>query len=149
MTILSRIEADLLTARRAGNATVRDALSFLLSESRAPGKNNGNRDSTDAEVIVVIRKLLTGANDTVSALAGTPRESEIAAVEAYIALLSEYLPAQLSLAQLTAEITKLIADQEPSPKLIGVVMGKLKTEWPGQFDPAEASRIARLLMARE
>jgi uncharacterized protein YqeY len=152
-TILQQITADITAARKAGNPDERDALVFLLAQARRPGKDNGNRDSTDNEVIGVIRKLISANDETVKVLTGTNRAAEIPLIEGGSVRMKRYLPAQMSEDEIRLHIQKFItgqnwSDEKRSMKWMGDVMTMLKETKPNQYDPGTASRIARELLAQ-
>jgi uncharacterized protein YqeY len=65
-----------------------------------------------------------------------------------ISLYDKYLPEMLTDIQLTEIITALISElPEKSPKAMGVIMGKLKTEYLGRYDGTIASKLVKDLLA--
>lgn len=147
MSILEKIEAELITARKERKAPVSAFLSFVVSESRRVGKDAGNRDSTDDEVIAVIRKMIARNEENLTLTKG---EDKNAVWQNKI--LTGFLPTQLD----DAEVEKLVrdfvtgqnwTDEQKSPKMMGSVMSMLKECYPGQYNPQAASTIARRLLS--
>ena len=56
MIIIERIDADSIAALKAGNKDLRRVLVFLSAEAKKIGKDDGNRQSTNEEVVRVLRK---------------------------------------------------------------------------------------------
>jgi uncharacterized protein len=94
----------------------------------------------------VIRGITKGLNETIAQITGTPRESEAQTLRDDIARLEGYLPAQLGEAQLRTLIEGLIGEQPKSLKLMGSIMGKLRADHDGEYDPTVASRITKALL---
>lgn len=130
-TLIEKIREDQLHARKNNIRPARSVLTTLLGEAEMVGKNDGNRQSTDAEVLRVISKFVQNAKDTITAL---PAGSEqIAVLQAEIDVLSVYLPAMLSQEQLDAVISARIAElgAKANP---GSVIAHLKEHYPNQYD---------------
>lgn len=137
MLLIEKIKSDSLIARK--NKLKESALLVtLFAESAKIGKDSGNRDTTDSEVISVIKKFIEGARETIR-LGGNREELEFE-----ISILEKYLPEQLSYDELFAIISKIV--EEKSPKNMGVVMGILKTEYANLYDGAIASKIVKELL---
>ena len=64
MTLLAKLKADSLQARKDGNKVAANLLVTLVSEATMVGKNAGNRDSTDEEVQRVVKKFLDNTIET-------------------------------------------------------------------------------------
>lgn len=130
-TLIEKIREDQLHARKNNIRPARVVLTTLLGEAEMVGKNDGNRQSTDAEVLKVISKFVQNAKDTITAL---PAGSEqIAVLQAEIDVLSVYLPAMMSQEQLDAVISARIAElgAKANP---GSVIAHLKEHYPNQYD---------------
>lgn len=142
MSLLNKIKDDSLTARKARETVKGLFLTTLFAEAAKVGKDAGSRESTDEEVLDVIRKFIKNTNDTVAALAGAEGEKVAARDQllAELVLLKGYLPSQASedeVKAVIAEAVKCLA--EVSPKQMGVVMGALTAKFAGNFDKKAAS----------
>ena len=147
MSLLETIRAERAKARRDSKPEVSAFLAFVVSESEKVGKDSRPpRESTDEDVIGVIRKTI-GTNEQNIAL--TKGEDKNAAWQNK--LLNSLLPAQMSDEDVEREVKKMIeASLVPKdPKLIGVLMSSLKTQFPGQYNPRTASEIVRRLLTEE
>jgi uncharacterized protein len=142
MSILQQIRADKLAARKSGDSLRSSLLITLDSEASKVGKDKENRESTDEEVVQVIRKFLKGLEETSEALkkSGRPTEQQ----ESEKAILSAYLPKQLSTDELTAVIAGFVAQlPEKKPDQLGKIMAALKAQYPGLYDGKSASELIK------
>lgn len=153
-SLLQRIRNDSLAARKAAHVA-RDEASKTLESNRASflitlfaeasrkGKDDGNRESSDIEVVGVVKKFLDNANDTLKALGDSAPEQR-ARVEAEIAILKGYMPAQVDVETVKAAIAEIVAGlAEKSLKQMGSVMGQLTGRFGAAFDKATASGLVR------
>lgn len=147
--MLKRIQDDALAARKARETDKGKFLTTLFSEAAMEGKNDGNRESTDAEVTTVIKKFLKNNKDAQAAMGqpdgDTPaRAASRAQLVLEQALLEAYLPAQASVADVTAAVQDILAAMpDVSIKQMGAVMGKLQAKFGDNFDKALASKLVK------
>lgn len=137
MSLLQTIRNDQLNARKAKETLKASLLTTLLGEAIAIGKNDGNRETTDAETIAVIKKFIKNINDTL-----VHREEESLIAERDI--LKEYLPKQLSSDELINIVSAFVEQNDlEGSKGVGAVMKYLKQNYEGQYDGAMASQVTR------
>lgn len=143
--LLEQIRSDMITAKKARETAKARSLATLLGEAQMVGKTKGNRETTDEEVVQVVKKFLKGIVECES-LRSNSEMSEQTYNE--IKLFKGYLPTQLTEEQMTSEI-KLIIDEAglSAPKQMGIVMKTMNEKFPGRFDGATASHIARLILS--
>ena len=166
MTLMQILRADALQARKtavqAGDDRAKIASSLLVtlvSEASRAGKDNGDRESTDAEVLKTLKRFLDGAADTIGILekdpatAGNEKRMEklVRAREEKI-ILTEYInkhqPTMAPEADISAEINRVVAGlAEKTPKQIGVVMGALKAKFGATLDGALAQKLVKAALA--
>jgi len=148
-TLLKRIQDDALAARKARDTNKGKFLTTLFSEAAMEGKNDGNRESTDAEVTTIIKKFLKNNKDAQAAMgqpeSDTPaRAASRAQLVLEQALLEAYLPAQASAEEVTAAVQDILkAMPDVSIKQIGAIMGQLQARFGGNFDKALASQLVK------
>lgn len=147
MSLINKIKADQLQARKNKNAVLKSLLTTLLGEAQAVGKNDGNRESTDAEVIATIKSFLKKVNETLDAIAVNGGDATNTLIEQYA--LKSYLPKQLSEDELTLIVTSHIDShvEDASMKSMGIVMNHLKTVYDGQYDGKMASTVVRKVLS--
>ena len=64
MSLIQDIKSASLVARKARETKKAESLITLYSEASMIGKNDGNRESTDAETIAVIKKFIKNIDET-------------------------------------------------------------------------------------
>ena len=147
--MLKRIKEDQLNARKEHNKLKTGMLTALLGEISIVGKNNGNRETTDAEAIVVIKKFLKNVNETLKIFtrgsmemgAGSHTVEKINELRAEIKIYESYLPKQLSEDELKDIISRF--GEEAYTSNVGTVMKYLKENYNGLYDGKLASTIAK------
>lgn len=147
MSLMDTLRADQLQARKAKDTIATNLLTALVGEATRIGKDNGNRETTDAEAQKVVKKFLDGAVQTLDILDKRAKgpadlDEQRAQVEREIVILSAYQPKQLSSAELREVIVQFKASN-PDAK-IGQYMGHLKqTLEAGTYDGGEANKIVK------
>jgi len=141
--LINQIKSDALIARKARQTDTATLLTTLYSEASMIGKNAGNRESTDAEVLQVIEKFVKNANEIQNIL--LKKNKDVSHIENEILVLSRYLPQKMSYEELGHVIRGIIKGltEDKSPKLMGEVMGMLKILHGGQYDGKLASEIVK------
>lgn len=132
MTLIQTIKEQQLQARKDGNVQA-SLLTTLLAEATNVGKNDGNRETTDQEVVAVVKKFIKNLDETIQAL--QTRKQDFSAFTAEKETLETFLPAQLSKTDLLN-----LAKTQPSMPLF---MKHLKENFAGQYDGKTASLIAK------
>lgn len=136
MSLIGQIKEKQIAARKAG-AKEAPLLTTLLGEASAVGKNAGNRETTDAEVVAVVKKFIKNIDETISAL--TSRNQDASAFIAEKTILEQFLPLQL-----TELALKHIAEKHKS---MPEFMKFLKENHLGQYDGKLASSVAKTVFA--
>jgi uncharacterized protein YqeY len=145
MTLIERIKADQIIARKAKDSVKTTLLSTLLGEITAVGKNNGNRETTDAEAIAVIKKFKKNVEDTQSLIFGSSiRPMVYTDMDAEIDLYESYLPKQLSETELKSTIRTLKTHN--SNIQMKDIMSYLKENFAGLYDGKLASTLANKIL---
>jgi len=146
MGLLDQLNSEYMTARKEKNQVKANLLGTLISEARMIGKNDGNRETTDDEVLTLVKKFLKANEEAVAALEKSGRDSNQEKEEKVI--LEGYLPQQLTTEELEKAIAEIVSGlAEKSPKAMGQVMAELKSAFPNRFDGKAASEISRRLLA--
>lgn len=151
MSILEKIKQDSLDARKAKTA-IASFLVTLYAEAARVGKDKRNGDSTDEEVISVLKKFKAGAETMIQAALqqnGPNAQILIDQATVEIKIVGRYLPTLLTESDLHEIISKYFVEiEEVSAKSLGVVMARLKSEYPGLYDGQIASSIIKQLIDR-
>ena len=131
MTLIEEIKQKQIAARKAGSAEA-SLLTTLLGEAAMVGKNAG-RETTDQEVVAVVKKFIKNIDETVSALSS--RGQDAASFLAERSILERFLPLQL-----TEHVLVNIAENHKS---MPEFMKFLKENHAGQYDGKLASIVAK------
>jgi uncharacterized protein YqeY len=137
--LIDKLREDLLNARRARTAISTGLLTALVGEAVMVGKNAGNRETNDEEVLATIRKFLKNAEENLVRLVSIGRPIDETNVE--IAILKAYLPQQMSEMQLAVAIMDL---KLANPSInMGQMMKSLKDKYAGLYDSRRASDLVK------
>lgn len=131
MSLMEQIKTQQIAARKAGDPKA-SLLTTLLGEAAMVGKNAG-RETTDAEVVAVVKKFIKNVDETIAALQARNQLFADFAVEREV--LEQFLPMQLSEAALI-EVAKC---QENMPAF----MKHLKENFAGKYDGKLAATVAK------
>ena len=151
--LIDQIKADSLEARKQNSkaptkliALRTNLIGTLYAEALKVGKDDGNRPSTDEEVLAVVRKFLKNLDEAVTVL--TKNGKDVTDQLAEKAILETYLPQQMTREQL-AEAVRHIVEPLPdkSAKAMGEVMKQLKDRFGGQYDGKTASEVVRSFLS--
>lgn len=143
-TLIQRLKADSLDARKAREAAKSSFMTTLLSEASMPGKNDGNRESTDEEALAVCAKFDKNIAELLSV---RPTDATALAERAWLA---SYLPTKLNqeaLSALIVDVARELGLATIGPRDMGGIMAGLKKRAPGQYDGAIASALVKSLAA--
>ena len=132
MTLMNVIKEKQIAARKAG-LTEASLLTTLLGEAAVIGKNAGNRETTDSEVVAVVKKFVKNIDETVTAL--TERGVDATTFLAERTVLEQFLPMQLS-----ENALREVAKCQPN---MPAFMKHLKENFAGKYDGKLASTVAK------
>ena len=129
--LIDKIKEDSLAARKARLPTASFMIA-LLGEAQVPGKNNGNRASTNEEVIKVLTRFKTGLEETVSFAFNDERYVGLhAKALTELTIVNSYLPEMLGEEQIKTVVHSLF---DNGIVAIGFIMKHFKDTYPGQYD---------------
>jgi uncharacterized protein YqeY len=138
MTLLAEIKLDQTQARKARDASRVAILTTLLAEAATPGLNDGKRESTNDEVIAVLKKFVKNLNEVISAAGDSPERS------AEKSIYESYLPSQIGNEELGAMIDVIIESSDGIN--MGLIMKELKASG-ANYDGKAASQIAKVKLS--
>lgn len=149
MSLRDQLKADVSAAMRSGETLRRDTLRMALS-SLALVEKELKRDATDDEVLGVIVKAVKTRKESVDAYTAANRADLAEGESAEIAILSTYMPEQLSDADVDALVAEAISTTgAASAKEMGKVMGWLGPKTKGRVDGKVLSgKVTAALAAR-
>jgi len=139
--LLDQIKSDSLAARKAKDAQRATLLVTLYSEAAKVGKDAGNRDSTDDEVLKTVKKFLKGVEDSLAVLKDP---AAIAQAQFEQGVLQAYLPQMVEGDALVAVIQDIVnAQPAKDARAMGAVMKELKARLGTRYDGAQASAMVK------
>ena len=147
MTLKVRITEDMKGAMRAKETAKLNAIRLLLAAIKQ--KEVDERvELDDAGVLAVVEKLLKQRKDSITQYEAAKRD-DLAAAERFEAeVLAAYQPAQMSSAEIAAEVDAAVAATgAKGPADMGKLMGVLKPKLAGRADMGEVSKLVKAKLA--
>lgn len=147
MQLQERLNADLKEAMKSRDALRISAIRMLLSSV----KNRSielRRDLSDAEVTETIVTLCKQRRESIRLFKEAGRQELVEKEEAELALLTGYLPQQLTREELVSLVEKVIAETSAtSGKDMGRVMKALQPQVSGRADGKLVSEVVKEKLA--
>ena len=139
----ARIIDDMKSAMKAKDKEGLKAVRMILGAIKQ--KEVDDRiELSDTQVLVVIQKMVKQRKDSISQFKDAGRTDLVDVEEAELVILNNYMPAQLSEAEITAAVDKAIADSGASSMQdMGKLMGLLKGQLDGKADMGVVSGVIR------
>ena len=98
----------------------------------------------DTQVLAVIQKMVKQRKDSISQFSDAGRTDLVEVEEAELSIMNNYMPKQLSEAEIEAAVVKAIADSgADSMKDMGKLMGILKGQLDGKADMGQVSQLIK------
>lgn len=143
MSKLQEIKTAQLTARKERETVVATLLTTIIGEAIAIGKTAGNRESTDAEVLQVLKKFEKNQLENIAIYRKAGLTEKLVAAETEVSIIRQFLPAKLSDAEVQDDIKFVIATQGLAieQKSLGVITKQLKQKHGDQFDGQQVSTV--------
>ena len=140
--LIDQIKQDQITARKNKDVVASSLLTTLLAEASIVGKNQ-NRQSTDQEVIAVVKKFIKNNTDFINNI--NDLHQEYSKLVAEKAILETYLPTQLSESELKTLV--ITYKTENTNVNVGSVMKYMKENYDGQYDGKTLSSIVKEILS--
>jgi uncharacterized protein YqeY len=143
MSLKDKITEDMKTAMRAKETARLGTVRLLLSAMKQ--KEVDERVVlSDADILAIIDKMVKQRRESIAQFEKAGRNDLADGEKAEIAVLSAYLPQQLSEAEVAKEIEAAIAETGAgSAKEMGKVMGLLKSRLAGKTDMGKVSGLVK------
>lgn len=143
MSLKAQIQEDIKTAMKA-KESFRLATLRLLSAAIKQKEVDERVEVDDTAVLAIVEKLIKQRKDSISQFEKAGRQDLVDAETAELAVLTAYLPAQLSEAEIAAAIDAAIASTGAAgPKDMGKLMGVLKPQLAGKADMGKVSALVK------
>ena len=147
MSLKERVSEEIKTAMKAKDKlrleTVRGIKKVIL-EKESEVRAKGREELSEAEELAIVMQLAKQRRDSITQFTDAGRQ-ELAEKEAQeLEILEEYLPAQLSDAEIEAAVDEAIAQVGATgPRDMGKVMGPVMQKLKGQADGTKVQSIVK------
>jgi uncharacterized protein YqeY len=147
VSLRNRLDDEIKTAMRSGDAMRRDALRMVLAAVQRVEKE-GHHTLSDEEMISVLARELKVRNESLEAFRAGNRPELAAKEEHAISVVNEFLPQPLTEADLRALVDQAIAETgAAAPRDMGKVMGWLSPRTRGRADGKTVSTMVTQVLA--
>jgi uncharacterized protein YqeY len=148
MSIQSRMQEDVKQAMRARDALRRSVLRYLRSEIHN-AEIAQQKELDDEGVLAVLSRQAQQRRDSIEAYEGANRQDLVDRERGELAIILEYLPQQLTRAEIDSLVEQAIAETGASgPADMGKVMGKLMPQVRGRAEGRDVSAAASAALGR-
>lgn len=137
------ITNDMKLALKAQDKSALKAIRMILGAIKQ--KEIDERiDLDDTQVMAVIQKMVKQRKDSISQFSDAGRTDLVEVEEAELSIINNYMPKQLSEAEIEAAVDKAISNSgADSMKDMGKLMGILKGQLDGQADMGLVSKLIK------
>ncbi len=143
-----KLQEDQIAALKSGDKDKLSVLRFIIAQIKNKEIDKdppAGGDLNDEETLAVLKKFAKELKESIDAFEKGNRADLVDASKKQLAIVSQYLPAEISDEDLKKEIEKIVSDNkavyDQNPKvIIGICMKQLKTK-------ADPSRIMKVLSA--
>jgi len=147
MNLKERINEDMKAAMRAKQTARLGAIRLLMAAMKQ--KEVDERiQLDDAGIIAVIEKMLKQRRDSITQYEAAKRQDLADAEKFEVEVLTAYMPAGLSAAEVEAIVAAVVAESgAKGPADMGKVMAAVKPKIAGRADMAEVSKLVKAKLA--
>lgn len=148
MSLRDQISEDMKAAMRAKESERLATIRLLLAAIKQREVDE-RVTLDDAGVTAVVDKMIKQRKDSISQFEAAGRNDLVEKEQAEVAVLSAYLPAQLSDAEVAAEVQAAVAQTGAAgPQDMGKVMGVLKGKLAGRADMTAVSALVKAALSK-
>jgi uncharacterized protein YqeY len=141
-----KITADMKAAMKSGDSAKVGALRLILSamKDREIEARGSGKELTGDDVLALLQKMIKSRQESLDIYAKNDRPELAEKERAEIAVISAYLPQQLSEEEVATAVKEAIAEiGAASIKDMGKVVAALKAKYTGRMDFAKASATVK------
>ncbi|SFV76564.1 Transamidase GatB domain protein [hydrothermal vent metagenome] len=139
----ARIIEDMKAAMKAKDKGALKAVRMILGAVKQREVDE-RIELDDTQVLTVIQKMVKQRKDSISQFKDAGRDDLVDVEEAELVIINNYMPVQLSEAEVSAAVDKAIADSGASSMQdMGKLMGLLKPQLDGKADMGAVSALIR------
>lgn len=148
MSLKEQITEDMKAAMRAKDSAKLGAIR-LLTAAMKQKEVDERIELTDAHILAIIEKMIKQRKDSIAQFEAGGRQDLADAEKAEVAVLSVYMPAALSDAEIRSEVKAAVAATGASgPQDMGKVMAVLKSKLAGRADMTAVSGLVKAALAK-
>lgn len=148
MSLKDRINDDMKAAMRAREAERLGTIRLLLAAIKQREVDD-RVTLDDAGITAVIDKMIKQRKDSISQFEAAGRTDLVDKEAAELKVLADYMPAQLSEAEIAAEVQAAVAQTGAAgPQDMGKVMGVLKGKLAGRADMTAVSALVKAALSK-
>jgi uncharacterized protein YqeY len=148
MSLKVQISDDMKAAMRARETEKLGTIRLLLAAIKQREVDD-RTELDDASVTAVIDKMIKQRKDSISQFEAAGRTDLVEKESAELAVLAAYMPAQLSDAEIAAEVQAAVAQVGAAgPQDMGKVMGVLKPKLAGRADMTAVSAQVKAALSK-
>jgi uncharacterized protein YqeY len=139
----TQITNDMKLAMKAKDKAALKALRMILGAIKQREVDE-RIELNDTQALAVIQKMVKQRKDSISQFKDAGRSDLVDVEEAELVIINNYMPAQLTEAEVSAAVDKAIADSGASSMQdMGKLMGALKSQLDGKADMGIVSGMIR------
>ena len=143
MSLKDRIQDDVKSAMRKGDAARRDALRLLMAALKQREVDE-RKPLEDADVVAVVDRMIKQRREAISQFEKGGRDDLAQKEQSEIAVFQGYMPQALSEAEIEAAVAEaMTATGAKAPADMGKVMAALKGRLAGRADMARVSALVK------
>jgi len=143
MSLKARITEDMKAAMKAKETARLGAIRLLMAAMKQREVDD-RIELDDAGIVAVIEKMLKQRKDSISQYEAAGRQDLADAEKAEVQVLTAYMPAGLSSAEVSAIVAAAVtASGAAGPADMGKVMALVKPQIAGRADMAEVSKLVK------
>ncbi|MBT8525270.1 GatB/YqeY domain-containing protein [Polynucleobacter paneuropaeus] len=148
MSLKDQITEDMKTAMRAKEVTRLGTIRLLLAAIKQREVDE-RVVVDDAGVLAIVEKLIKQRKDSIEQFAKAGRDDLVAVEQAEMIILQDYLPEQLSDAEISAAVSAAVtASGASGPQDMGKVIRILKPQLAGKADMGKVSGLVKAALAK-
>lgn len=147
MPTKAELEQNLKQAMKEGDAVRKRTLRMVLSAAKLKEVEQGEPISEEG-LLKILQKEASSRHETIEEASKAGRDDLVQSTEVELEIIEQYLPKQLSDAEIREMAEKVISDSGASdPSDMGQVMGPLMAQTAGRADGSVVSRIVREILS--
>ena len=149
MSLKENITEDMKAAMRAKEATKLGTIRLINAEIKR--KEVDERiELNDTQVLAIIEKMIKQRKDSISQFEAGGRQDLAEIERAELEILSAYMPAAMSEAEVQAEVNAAVSSTGAAgPQDMGKVMGVLKAKLAGRADMTVVSGLVKAALSKQ